>query len=649
MMKFFRKHMKKLLMVFMVALLIVWLGGTALNNLLSGAATQDDVVWGTIYGREVEQKQINYTNYHAETLNVIYPMWRVRLSPSRDEQLDDFPFFMLVTEAVDNGIYISPERIDKIMEMIAPERLDFVRKGQYKRSLERIRQAIEMYLMVQENMSQASAAVLPSEADIQHVVRQIAEKAEVSVLTVPAREFINETYEPSDDDLSEHFEKYKNEPQNYSPLEFGYQMEEAARVEYVQVNIEALTEQQTVTEQDAYDYWKGHQEEFLEPPTPQTQPSANPADRPKREPYETFTEAKADVLEKLRERKGKDAALSVARELIGLLTIPWADAPTTQPDNYKEPPASEKADDVYQKLIDRLQGKYAGILKYGRTELFGRKQAWRAEEIGATNAMMGTPMRSSFTQVAFMVPGLSATREDDKLRARFFRNIWETCSEPLTDAAGHAYVFRTIAARPAQPPASFEDVRDDLVTDLRRLRAYEKAERLVRDLIDNTGDKDLEAAFDGSPELISKLARSALRILTPFPRAELAPYGPDGLRPFMVPGLGRDEEFIDLCFASPDEEHYVKIHERKQFGQWVILQRHKIIPVNRAEFDEQRETAQGQLMRKAFTDFRQEWLAAENIRKRVAWVPAETPQPAEEDAEQAEDAETKTDSTELTS
>jgi len=648
MMKFFRKHMKKLLMVFMVALLIVWLGGTALNNMLRGAATQDDVVWGTIYGREVEQKQINNTNYHAETLNVIYPQWRETLSPNRDEQLDDFAFFMLVTEAVDNGIYISPARIDKIMEMIAPERLNFVRKGQYKRSLERIRQAIEMYLMVQKNMSQASTAVLPSEADIQHIIRQIAEKAEVSVLIVPAREFFNETYEPSDDDLSEHFEKYKNEPQNYSLLEFGYQMEEAAQVEYIQVNIEALTEQQTVTEQDAYDYWKGHQKEFLAPLT-QTQPSTNPANRPKREPYETFTEAKADVLVKLRERKGKDAALSVARELISLLTIPWADAPTTQPEGYKKPPASEKADDVYQKLIDRLQGKYAGVLKYGRTELLGRKQAWRAEGIGATNAMMGTPMRSSFTQVAFMVPGMSTTREDDKQRARFFRNIWETCSEPLTDAAGYAYVFRTIAARPAQPPASFEDVREDLVTDLRRLRAYEKAERLVRDLVDNTGDKDLEAAFDGSPELISKFGRSALRKLPPFPRAELAPYSPDGLRPVMVPGLERDEEFIDLCFASPDEEHYVKIHERKQFGQWVVVQRHKIIPVNRAEFDEQREKAQGQFMRKAFTDFRQEWLAAENIRKRVAWVPTEKPQSTEKDAEQAEDAKAKTDSAESTS
>ena len=56
MMKFFRTHMKKLLMVFMVALLIVWLGGTALDNMLRADTSRADELRGTIFGRDVQTR-----------------------------------------------------------------------------------------------------------------------------------------------------------------------------------------------------------------------------------------------------------------------------------------------------------------------------------------------------------------------------------------------------------------------------------------------------------------------------------------------------------------------------------------------------------------------------------------------------------------
>ena len=53
MMKFFRKHMKELLAVFMALLLVVWLGGSALTDALRGNYDPGDMKKGVIYGQPV--------------------------------------------------------------------------------------------------------------------------------------------------------------------------------------------------------------------------------------------------------------------------------------------------------------------------------------------------------------------------------------------------------------------------------------------------------------------------------------------------------------------------------------------------------------------------------------------------------------------
>ena len=115
--------------------------------------------------------------------------------------------------------------------------------------------------------------------------------------------------------------------------------------------------------------------------------------------------------------------------------------------------------------------------------------------------------RLSLPQAAFMVPGLDTDPDVDDEYRRYFRNVFETCADPFIDAGpgdsqGDVYVIRTVQAQPKRAPASFEAVREQLIQDVRRARAYEAAEQSARKLADAVKpETPLKDALEGDPEL----------------------------------------------------------------------------------------------------------------------------------------------------
>src|SRR5207253_9042523 len=100
------------------------------------------------------------------------------------------------------------------------------------------------------------------------------------------------------------------------------------------------------------------------PTTTNTATASAPASQPT--PYTSFSEARPKVLEKLQKEKADKEAARIARDLIGQLEAPWANVVTTQPGEAKTAPESEKAADLYPKLVAQLETKYPGALKYRR-------------------------------------------------------------------------------------------------------------------------------------------------------------------------------------------------------------------------------------------------------------------------------------------
>ena len=111
MMKFFRKHNKKLLAVFMVLLMIVFLGGSALDSLLTPDYNQD--VATSRYGKitSVDHLEMDRT---AQILADFGLDWQRPLGIS--EPLESTDWILLVREAGKLGL---PSDIDRVRSSLA--------------------------------------------------------------------------------------------------------------------------------------------------------------------------------------------------------------------------------------------------------------------------------------------------------------------------------------------------------------------------------------------------------------------------------------------------------------------------------------------------------------------------------------------------
>ncbi|HOA73244.1 MAG TPA: hypothetical protein PLQ89_21415 [Phycisphaerae bacterium] len=660
MMKFFRKYMKTMLAVFMALLLIVWLGGEALTSFLNRSNDFAEFVVGHAYGQPVKtadlaritsQEEIGARligQYWSQPWNAILPratndLQVIQFLQARGrDRLSAEEWYLLETEAKRQGVHVSQAEVNELKAALPAEALNAFRE-QFKVSIRQIDDALLAYLRVYKAAARAVDAVNVSEADIRDFVRNVGEKIQVEMVVVDPQKLIDTTYQPTEEELKAQFEKYKDQPAG-GPGDFGYQKPEATQVEYIEISVDELAKTQEVTDDEAYSYWLAHKTEFKRPATQpaSTQPTTRP-EQPK--PYDTFTEAKSLVRQKLQQDKAKQAANRLATDLIRQLSRPWANQPTTQPGNFKQPPESEMAGDLYEKLVARYQERYPGVLSYGRTELAPADQLASNPRIGRARAFAGTPQTVPFQQAAFMVAGLSAVEGRNDANARLFRNVYETSAEPLVDALGNVFVFRNIATQPAEAPASFEEVRDKLVEDLRTIRAGEQAEQTAQNLAERAKGSDLKTAFQSDAALAAKLESSALLQPEPFARQSVFP-GRNGGMPQVygtfVPGVGFDPQLVDAAFelasrATTTQPSPVTTHKDNR-GRHIVIQYKQTLPVTQEEYNQYRDLARDYLLTQRRIAFLFDWFSPESIHARTDWKPTQPEQSPEQADQQGEPA-----------
>ena len=650
MMKFFRRNTKTLLAVFMALLLIVWLGGSALYEIFDRDASDPDEVFARAYGEPVTMGQMQQINNRTELLQKLIPVWDrpwLRILASsfgpqamqglmerfRGEALTEPEFYMLDAEARASGVYVSPESIERIRDNFPPEQLNALR-DEHRVSLEQIDEALALYLRVEQAFQQAAAGIKVSEADIQDYVRDTTEKVQVVLATIDAAKLVDTGYEPSREEMVALFEQYKNTPAG-SQGGYGYQQPEAVQIEYIQINVNALAGSQSISEDEAFSYWERNKEQFLRPASqPASGPTTAPATREAPKPYATFTAARLKVLERMRRDRARKAAESIARDLIAQLSRPWTTQPATGPAGYHQPPVEALAGDVYENQVRGT--RYGNALVFNRTPLVDAS-ALASTPIGMATAFPGLPSATPFSEVAFLVAGLEkgdVQKRDPNLN-RFYRNLYETSSEPVFDAQGNAYVFRTTAIRPKQAPATVDEVAVEIVNDLRAKRAYDQAVTIARDLAEKARAQGLKQAFQSDAALAAKLA-NPLAEPPSFARAiVLMGYAPQRYEGF-IPGVGMNPELSRLCFelggrVTATQPLPVDIHEERGQQRVHVVQWLKTIPVTHKEYEEQRERAMGYVSLQRQLDFLADWFEPEKIRARVQWKnPDGSDVPAEE-------------------
>ena len=222
MMKFFRKHTKTLLAVFMSLLLIVWLGGTALQKWLTPEDQDDELVIAEAFGKPILQRDLTAADRQTKTLQELGVLWQaawvdVQRDPTmpqgrafglvRQEPLEVREWLMLTVEADQKDVHVPAQAVTEFKRRsgIDGKRMATVRDN-LGESLERLDQVIGSFVLVQQQALRACTAAQVSEAEIQDSIRQAKQRLQVSMVKIPIDKLLDkpeETDKPDDADKPE--------------------------------------------------------------------------------------------------------------------------------------------------------------------------------------------------------------------------------------------------------------------------------------------------------------------------------------------------------------------------------------------------------------------------------------------------------------
>jgi hypothetical protein len=211
--------------------------------------------------------------------------------------------------------------------------------------------------------------------------------------------------------------------------------------------------------------------------------------------------------------------------------------------------------------------------------------------------------------------------------------------------AYQAYVFRVTRVEPAGPPASLDDVRDQVIQDVKQIKALELAGQQARALAEQARQNGLKMAVDAAEDLKTSMGRKDEPAEPAEPEDTAQPTPPDPaerylrlLDPFEPEQFLRQPRFLknvgyapglhERVFAPADQggpdltqEHPVIAVPLAKTLKWVVVEVLEIKPIYQGDFELKREELETQAYRGRLQTFWTEWFEPKNILTRTGFVP----------------------------
>jgi len=532
MLKFFRKYNKMLLAVFGVLLMIVFVGGSALESLWTPKAN------ALMAESKLGPIELSHQQYAQATTTLLDRMgfnWRQPFGGG-GEPLTIIDWILLTREAHQYQTEPSPEAVRAWLEgQTTPEGrnlLDgvdmFARRLGVKTT--RILQAIAEFRAVQVTVQAMSGAAAASTPAIRTAARDALEQVKVNAVVLPATAFADDKGQFSENEVEAQWQKYRDaKPQG--GLNFGYYVEPTLTVQYVKIDRDAIAERIGVPniEKRAKRYFEENRERdpaFRRPPedrkpgdagddaeaTPDAVADEAGTDAGEEEeqksPYLGWEEAMEIAMDTVRRQHADDAADRIANWMCSYESERWLEVQRGK-DGYKPAPEGAATLDSYGRMIEVMPPSigYPEAVSVKVTPPFDKADARTVAEIGPAMYRPARGAAQAFGMLAFrsqpIVPTVPAESGADYAD---YLAVYQTCPFPLSDGDGNLYVFRVVDSVLGHASESVDEVRDRVVADLRLLGGYELAESWADTLIHWEGAESLEAAYNADTELSSLFA-----------------------------------------------------------------------------------------------------------------------------------------------
>ncbi|UCE60026.1 MAG: hypothetical protein JSU63_21610 [Phycisphaerales bacterium] len=626
MLKFFRKYNKMLLAFFMVLLMVVFVGGSALQGLLtpnvSRTVAESDL--GSIGGEHFREAEAITRILGAMGMN-----WTQPMGPGHTplEKVD----WILLTREVQK--YQTQASIPAVKAGFQDENLDALIDGvsrQLRVKPNHIYQAIAQYKSVQVAAQAVAGAAIPSAAEVRVAARDRLSKVKVRVVVLPAAAFADEQREFSEEELQEHWSKFSDAKPERG-LNFGYYVEPALSVQYIKIDLGVLAEQIRIAnhEKRAKRYFDESRESdpaFRRPPEEDAEPDEADLEGPPqsaqeepKSPYLDWEEAKAAAMDIVRRQHAEEAAERIAIWLCHYDAEEWLEVQRERT-GYKPAPEKVASLDYYDRIVGQIPPtiSYPEAVTVVKTDEFFRADVHEVEGIGFATYGSGRsgarPM--PFATLAFrsqpvaeQVPFESGASYTDYL------SQYQTCPYPLTDAEGNRYVFRPVSATPGHASESVDEVRERVVEDLQLLRGYELAQSWAQTLREYSVDGGLEEAYRADDELPDLFASPEVQGGGLFDSSLVSRSESD--RVWAGSGIGQvPNDVVEKWFALEDSADQLDIYELPDRATVLVAEWAESEPATLEEFEEMGEQLALQIRSRRAREVIADWLNPEHIRAR---------------------------------
>jgi len=622
MMKFFRKHNKKLIAIFMSLLMVVFIGGSALQKILM--PSRNRLVATSNLGDITEQNQRNITEL-TKLMGSMGLNWQ---QPIRgiggDKPLQEIDWILLSRETKRLGMMMDPSLVaagannEKIQQMARVLRV----------KTEEILKARAIFDDVVRTAKTLAIAATPDEATVRARTRDVLETVQIDAVVLPAKMFLDDSLTFSDDELQAQFDKYKAKEKG-AGLDFGYYQEPRVKVQYVEIDRNKLANEIGIANLEArarhvYDDMVVKHDPSLKRPEDLFPDAAGP----KQSPVLSWEEAKDKVIEKVKQDDANETAKRIAGWIIQKDSNVWLDG-TRKDNGYLPAPDGVDDDNYYQKMIADLPRdiNYPDAITVRETDFFTQQGAGDVGDIGASHYK---PLRGPtipFRRLPFLTESMVPTVPKDAQNRSEYTATYETYTYPMTDQdGGHMFVFRVVGSEDGHPADSLDEVRDEVVADLRLLRAFEKAKAQAETLRSSAIEKGLKAAYDADKKLVALRDTPAGKnsgYVEPPAFSRLRTYqaatGPSPQGTFLGGGLNLvPNRFVTDCFALADKPDKIAVMPIEERADVFVVQLVKLNPPTEKEFADTRETVLTQMQSEDWRVVLSNWLNPEQIRARTA-------------------------------
>jgi hypothetical protein len=638
-MKFFRQYTRVLVLSIMSLLLVIFLVQDVITSRFRGGREYKQQI-GSAFDQPIYTSDLNRLDNERGLLASL------RIPPVAIDTNDTFEYslcsYLLFEEARRFGIHINQDQVVETLRASDITDADMERiRDMTGRSLASIYAAVAERLAVTQYLALQLEALQASTPRAELAFRDQNQQAVATLSVIDAAAFVSRVPEPTDAELQTAYEQGRDRQPATTEDEFvfGYRQPDRVEAEVLTIDPQSLLESVQVREKEARAFYDENKSRYVRTTFKPTGPDDPAGAMPMERIQQGYEEVKDRVKEDARVQKAALEAQRRLNEIRDELRRPWQ-AATLGPDGFRTPSAGPLAS--FQDAAVRYST--AGKVEYEKLGPLSAAAIDATRGIGLARYQAGTTSLAA-SQLMLRVKGLLTPTADEQLPAL---NINEPGPLLLridtlmrSRQPYQGYIFRVIRAIPAGPVETLDAVREQVVADLKRQKAFELARDYANALAERARAVGLAAAIADDQDLRAILTEAqaasqpAEGPAPPRYLAELGPFTPSAgvtRRSTWFEHVGESKnlarrifERIDAQGAESAPAQAIELVPNAAGGKWIIAQIGELKPIFAGDFAKQRQQFASQAASPDRQAFVKAWTDPANIRRRAGFVPAAPP------------------------